>query len=466
MMYIDSLTFFAGWLMDIQKKIRELKRMVKGVRVETDPIFLSTYNYDATQIRGSCTAVAFPESKDELSAIVRVASRLDIPVYLRGAGSGFSGGSIPSKGGLVVSTEKLSRVISFTPDSLTVKVESGVINGELQRFLGERGYFYPPDPASMDFSTIGGNIAENSGGPRAFKYGVTRRYVRGMEWISSSGEVVESTGDAISSVLIGSEGTLGVIYSAELTIMPLPEAFKTVLIITSDDASAMIIAQRIMWSDLTPSVLEFIDSRTIDCVAEYLDVELPVKDAGYLFVEFDGLKEEVDIQFLLFKDLCATKGVQLRTARNEAERELLWKLRRSISPSLARRGVTKVNEDVSLPAGSLVEGVQFIHELASELNLDCYIFGHCGDGNLHVNIMTDRRKKEEMKRVEEFVVKLFEKVVELDGSLSGEHGIGLTKSPYLRLLMSDEQIGFERAVSNVIEPAGILNPGKYFDIGA
>jgi len=450
--------------MDIQKRIRELKKVVKGVKVETDSIFLSTYTYDATQIRGECFGVAFPENREALVNVVREASRLGIPLYIRGAGSGFSGGAVPSGGGLVVSIEKLSRIIKFDPDSFSVKVEAGIINGELQRFLGEKGYFYPPDPASMDFSTIGGNIAENSGGPRAFKYGVTRRYIRTIEWITSSGELIEGTDDAVSAILIGSEGTLGVIYSAELAVLPLPEAFRTALVITSDDTSAMLFAQRIIESSLTPSVLEFIDSRTMDCVAEYLDVELRGEMAGYLFVEFDGLKEEVDTQFSLFKILCTTERMQLREARSETERELLWKLRRSISPSLARRGVTKVNEDVSLPTGSLVDGIQFIHELASELALDCYVFGHCGDGNLHVNIMTDRRKKEEMKRVEVFVSKLFKKVVELDGSLSGEHGIGLTKSPYLRLLMSEEQIYFERSISNVIEPSGVLNPGKYFDI--
>jgi len=450
--------------MDIQKRIRELKKVVKGVRVETDSIFLSTYTYDATQIRGECFGVAFPENREALVNVVKEASRLGIPLYIRGAGSGFSGGAVPSGGGLVVSIEKLSRIIKFDPDSFSVKVEAGIINGELQRFLGEKSYFYPPDPASMDFSTIGGNIAENSGGPRAFKYGVTRRYIRTIEWITSSGELIEGTDDAVSAILIGSEGTLGVIYSAELAVLPLPEAFRTALVIASDDTSAMLFAQRIIESSLTPSVLEFIDSRTMDCVAEYLDVELRGEMAGYLFVEFDGLKEEVDTQFSLFKILCTTERMQLREARSETERELLWKLRRSISPSLARRGVTKVNEDVSLPTGSLVDGIQFIHELASELALDCYVFGHCGDGNLHVNIMTDRRKKEEMKRVEVFVSKLFKKVVELDGSLSGEHGIGLTKSPYLRLLMSEEQIYFERSISNVIEPSGVLNPGKYFDI--
>jgi len=450
--------------MDINKRIRELKKVARGVRVETDSILLSTYTYDATQIRGKCFGVAFPENREALVSVIKEASRLGIPIYVRGAGSGFSGGSVPSGGGLVVSTEKLSRIVQFDQESFSVKVEAGVINGELQRFLGERGYFYPPDPASMEFSTIGGNIAENSGGPRAFKYGVTRRYIRGIEWITSSGELVESAGDAVSAILIGSEGTLGVVYSAELAVLPLPEAFRTALVITSDDTSAMLFAHRIIGSSLKPSVLEFIDSRTMDCVAEYLDVELPGDRAGYLFVEFDGLEEEVDIQFSIFKTLCTTERVKLREARGKTKRELLWKLRRSISPSLARRGVTKVNEDVSLPTGSLVDGIKFIHKLANELNLDCYIFGHCGDGNLHVNIMTDRRKKEEMKRVETFVNKLFEKVVELDGSLSGEHGIGLTKSPYLRLLMSEDQIDFERSVSDVIEQVGILNPGKYFDL--
>jgi len=448
--------------MEIQEKLKDLSKRLRGVRIERDPIYRVTYNYDATQIRGSCAGVVFPGSRDDLARIIKEASKLSIPLYVRGAGSGFSGGAIPAEPGLVVSTEKLSRIISFDPGAMLVNVEAGVINGDLQRFLEERGFFYPPDPASLEFSTIGGNIAENSGGPRAFKYGVTRRYVRSMEWITSSGNVIESSADGVTSILIGSEGTLGVIYAAALSVLPLPEERKTALLVTPGDVEALAFSRKIISAGLVPAVLEYIDSRTILCVSEYLDTGGFDPEAGYLFVEFDGLKEDVDAQFSLFEDLCAKEGIRVKRARSEGERELLWKLRRSISPSLARRGVTKVNEDISLPLGKLEEGIRFIGNLADELELDCYVFGHCGDGNLHVNIMTDRRKKEEMKRVERFVEEFFVKVVELGGSLSGEHGIGITKRRYLGLLMSPGQMDLERAVGEAMDSRGVLNPGKYF----
>lgn len=448
--------------MEIQRRIDELKRRLRGIRVTDDPVYRVTYNYDATQLRGDCTAVAFPESKDDLVRIVSHASTLDVPLYIRGAGSGFSGGAVPVGSGLVISTEKLSKILSFDPESLTVEVEAGVINGELQRFLEKQGFFYPPDPASLEFSTIGGNVAENSGGPRAFKYGVTRRYVKAIDWLSASGEDVSASSDGMSFLLIGSEGTLGVIYSVTLSVLPLPEDKRTALLIASSNVGAISLAHRIVSSGLVPSVLEFIDSKTILCVAEYCEVAGLCPQSGYLFVEFDGFREDVEAQFSKLEEICRKVGVDVKKARNEDERELLWKLRRSISPSLARMGVTKVNEDISLPLGSLVEGVEFIGELAERLSLDCYIFGHCGDGNLHVNIMTDRRNKEEMKRVEKFVEQLFEKVVELGGSLSGEHGIGITKKRYLRLLMSMEQMELESSIGKAMDPKAILNPGKYF----
>jgi len=448
--------------MEIRKKLNELSRKLDGLKIRTDPIYRVTYNYDATQLRGSCAGVVFPATRDELADTIRVASELSIPIYVRGAGSGFSGGAVPVESGLVVSTEKLSRIIEFDPDRMVVKVEAGVINGDLQRYLERKGFFYPPDPASLDFSTIGGNIAENSGGPRAFKYGVTRRYVRSLEWVTARGEIVESDVHGISSILIGSEGTLGVIYSAELSVLPFPERRKTALLVTGGDVEAIRFSGKVISSGFVPSVLEYIDSRTILCVSEYLELDGFEPGNGYLFVEFDGTAEEVEEQFQAFRKLCIRNDIRIHEARDDVERDLLWELRRSISPSLARRGVTKVNEDISLPLGTLVEGIEFIGELARELKLDCYVFGHCGDGNLHVNIMTDRRRKEEMKRVERFVEELFMKVVSLGGSLSGEHGIGMTKKGYLRLLMSPEQMDFERLIGNAMDPHGVLNPGKYF----
>ncbi|HVO76784.1 MAG TPA: FAD-linked oxidase C-terminal domain-containing protein, partial [Candidatus Bathyarchaeia archaeon] len=340
---------------------------------------------------------------------------------------------------------------------------SGIVNKELQDFLERRGYFYPPDPASLNFSTIGGNIAENAGGPRAFKYGVTRRYVRSLTWLTAEGEAVRGAPPRfVTAALMGSEGTLGVVYSARLGVLPLPEAYRTSLLEVPAASGALEFAGSLLEAGLNPSVLEYIDAKTMRCVSEYCCFGGLGRDSNYLFVEIDGTEGEVASQQELLEKSARASLVILRGAKNGAERDLLWKLRRSVSPSLARRGVTKVNEDVSLPLGVLEKVARFTRELAAELALDCYVFGHAGDGNLHVNIMTDRRRTEEMARVAIFVERLFEHVVEVGGTLSGEHGIGLTKSPYLGMVFTQAELALARGIKKGMDPLGIMNPGKYF----
>ena len=440
-----------------------LAHALRGIPVHTGASYLLAYGFDATGTRGRAGAVAFPGTPDDLANVVREASRRGIAVVPRGAGSGFSGGSVPLDGALVISTEKLHRVLRFDAGAEEVEVESGVVNKDLQDYLARERYFYPPDPASLNFSTIGGNVAENAGGPRAFKYGVTRRYVRSLTWIASDGETIpDAPAEGATAVLVGAEGTLGVIYSVRLGVLPLPEAFRAVLLEVPAPAGALAFAGSLLAAGLTPSVLEYLDAKTMQCVGEYCCFGGLGRDSNYLFVEFDGSAEEVEAQRSLLEDLAGKARIVIRPARNEAERELLWKVRRSVSPSLARRGATKVNEDVSLPLGVLEEGVRFIHARADELDLDCYIFGHAGDGNMHVNIMTDRRRREEMARVATFVEKLFARVIDLGGTLSGEHGIGLTKSPYLGLVFTPEELELARGIKREMDPRGILNPGKYF----
>jgi glycolate oxidase len=448
---------------DRRREIEGLAGSLRGVPVRTGARYLLAYGFDATGTRGRAGGVAFPGSRDDLARLIREASRRGIAVVPRGAGSGFSGGSVPLDGGLVISTEKLHRVLRFDAGAEEVEVESGVVNKDLQDYLARERYFYPPDPASLNFSTIGGNVAENAGGPRAFKYGVTRRYVRSLTWITSAGETIpDAPPHGAAAALIGAEGTLGVIYSVRLGVLPLPEAFRTALLEAPPRAGALAFAGSLLAAGLTPSVLEYLDAKTMCVVGEYCGFGGLGRDSNYLFVEIDGSPEEVDAQRSLLEERAGKAGIVIRHARNETERELLWKVRRSVSPSLARRGATKVNEDVSLPLGALEEGVRFVHALAAELDLDCYVFGHAGDGNMHVNIMTDRRRREEMARVATFVEKLFERVVDLGGTLSGEHGIGLTKSPYLRMIFTPEEMDLARGIKRAMDPRGILNPGKYF----
>lgn len=451
---------------DHSRDIAALARSLRRIPIHTETHYRLAYSFDATLTRGRAGGVAFPRGLGELARVVQHASRRGIPMFMRGAGTGFSGGSIPLDGGLVISTEKMHRVLRFDTLAGEVEVECGIVNGELQDFLAGKGFFYPPDPASLNFSTIGGNIAENAGGPRAFKYGVTRRYVRSLTWLTGEGETVrDASPSRVTAALIGSEGTLGIVYSARLAVLPLPEAFRTSLLEVRAASGALAFAGSLLTAGLNPSVLEYIDAKTMQCVGEYCCFGGLGRDSNYLFLEIDGSPDEVAAQDALLAALARKAGVIMRGARNGAERDLLWKLRRSVSPSLARRGVTKVNEDVSLPLGVLEEAARFTHELAHELVLDCYIFGHAGDGNMHVNIMTDRRRVEEMARVESFVERLFARVIALGGTLSGEHGIGLTKSPYLRMIFTPSELAFARGIKKGMDPRGILNPGKYFLFG-
>lgn len=449
---------------EYRREIEGLARAVRGVPVRTGPRYTIPYGFDATGLRGECGGVAFPRGLDDLASLLREASRRGVPVFMRGAGSGFSGGSVPRGGGLVISTEHMHRVLSFDPGRGEVEVEAGIVNGELQDYLGARGFFYPPDPASLNFSTIGGNVAENAGGPRAFKYGVTRRYVRSLAWAAADGSAFErSAPEGPAALLVGAEGTLGAIYSARLRVLPAPEAFRTFLLEAAGPGGALGFAAEMIGAGLSPGVLEYLDAKTMRCVGEYCCFGGVGTRADYLFVEFDGGRDAVSAEAGAFEDLARRAAAAVRPARDEAEREYLWKLRRSVSPSLARRGVTKVNEDVSLPLGRLAEAARAVHELAGELDLDCYLFGHAGDGNLHVNIMTDRRRAEEMERVHRFVERLFALVVSLGGALSGEHGIGLTKSPYLGMIFSEAELALARGIKRAMDPGMILNPGKYFN---
>lgn len=449
-------------------EVESLARKLRGiVEVRTEARFVLCYSFDATGLRGKCDGVAYPRRLEDLVHITREAGERGLPLFVRGAGSGFSGGCVPKGGGLVVSMEHMNRVLHFDPCEMQVEVEAGMVNKELQDFLEEKGFFYPPDPASMNFSTIGGNIAENAGGPRALKYGVTRRYVKALSWVAPTGVFFE--GSALSgptSLLVGAEGTLGIVYSARLSVLPKPCFFRTSLIEIGEERGALAFAAQIIAGGLGPGVLEYIDSKTMQCVGEYCRLESSNNFSEWLLVEFDGAQESVSFEQNELLKMASKEGVVIRNARNQKERDFLWKLRRSVSPSLARRGVTKVNEDVTLPLGKMQEAARIVRNLASKLNLDCYVFGHAGDGNLHVNIMTDRRRTEEMARVKTFVELLFESVISLGGSLSGEHGIGITKSPYLRMSFSDTELSFFRDIKLAMDPQVFLNPGKYFLAGS
>ncbi|OGL39792.1 MAG: glycolate oxidase subunit GlcD [Candidatus Schekmanbacteria bacterium RIFCSPHIGHO2_02_FULL_38_11] len=453
------------------KILKEIESIVGKDDLLTEKEDRICYSYDATNLKFLPEAIIFPQNTEEISRILKIANREKIPVFPRGAGSGFSGGSLPVNGGVVLATSKMDRILELDEENLTVDVEPGVVTEKLQKFVEAKGLFYPPDPASLKFSTIGGNIAECSGGPRALKYGVTRDYVLGLEIVLPTGEIMSTGAKTAKSVvgydltrlMVGSEGTLGIITKATLRLIPLPEEKNTLLVLFKKIEAAALAVTNIIKSRVIPSTLEFMDSLSIKCVEDYLGLGLPEEAGALLLIEIDGFRGSVEIQGNKIAEICKTLNpVYIKIAVDLKEQENLWQARRTVSPAIAKLSPTKVNEDITVPRNKIPEMLERIQKIADDFKLKIVCFGHAGDGNIHVNIMTDRGNKEEMECVEEAVKRLFFETLEIGGTISGEHGIGLTKAPYLKMEIGD--IGYEtmKKIKNLIDPNNILNPGKMF----
>lgn len=451
--------------------IRQLSRIVGRRHCRTDPEDLICYGYDATDLRYNPEAVVFPVDVQEIVAIVRLAN--EIPFYLipRGAGSGMSGGSLPVRGGVVLGLSRMNRILSIDPENMVAVVEPGVVTGHLQEELAEQRLFYPPDPASLAFCTIGGNVAECAGGARALKYGVTKDYVIGLEAVLASGELVKTgvqtakgvVGYDLTKLLVGSEGTLAIITKVVLKLLPQPESRRMLMAVFNRLNEAVEAVTKIIGAGLLPSALEFMDQRSIQCVEDYLQIGLP-RDAGaLLLIEVDGVREGVVRHAEEIRTLCLGQGArQVEVAANEEEAETLWQARRAVSPALFKLNPHKVSEDIAVPRSRIPDIVAKLEEIGQRFRLIILCFGHAGDGNVHVNIMIDRNDADEVARTEQAVNEIFQATLALGGTLSGEHGIGITKIPYLG--MEIDKLGLEamRRIKKAFDPRGILNPGKIF----
>lgn len=429
------------------------------------------YSYDATGDKSLPDLVVKPVSAEEISKIVVLANEFSIPVIPRGSGSGFVGGSIPVCGGIVLALNRMSKIIYLDEDNLTVEVEPGVITQKLQQEVEKCGLFYPPDPASLKFSTIGGNVAMNSGGPRAVKYGVTKDYVLGLEVVLPTGEITNTgvktvkgvVGYNLTQLLIGSEGTLGIITKILLKLLPKPKAVRTASAVFQevDDASRAV--SEIIRSKIIPATLEFMDRSAIQCVEDYLQIGLPVDAEALLLIEVDGDKNTVDKEIKCIDDLCKKYNAsKVHIAANNSEREKLWAARRAISPALGRLKPTKINEDIVVPRNKIPDIIKRLRKIAEDFDITIINFGHAGDGNLHVNIMTDKQNKKEYERAKEAVKEIFAAVLELNGTLSGEHGVGLTKKPYINMEIEPILLQKMKEIKNIFDPNDIMNPGKIF----
>lgn len=448
--------------------LKELKQIVGPDNVSTLPEELVVYSYDATQRESLPWAVVRPRSAREISEILKLANRERFPVVPRGAGTGMSGGSVPIQGGVVLSLERMNHILEIDEQDFIAVVEPGVITGDLQREVESRGLFYPPDPASHKFCTLGGNVAECAGGLRAVKYGVTKDYVLGLEVVLPTGEIITTGARTVKSVagydltnlIVGSEGTLGIATRITLKLLPLPETVRTLAAFFSEVSVAAKTASAIMASGVLPRALEFVDQAALRAVEGYLKEDLSHGAAAMLLVEVDGTAESTAREADRIEEILTRSGAaRVNRANSDPEREQLWKARRAISPALYTIKPKKLNEDIVVPRSRIADSLREISAIAERHGLLIVNFGHAGDGNIHTNIMFEEA---ELPKAEIAVKEIFAATLRLGGSISGEHGIGLSKAAYLPMEQGPEAIAAMKRIKLALDPNTILNPGKIF----
>ena len=456
--------------MIMKSLIKEFERVLGKDNVfqhETDRV---TYSYDAAVLDPALPSLVLrPTSSEILGKVVGLCNEHALPLTVRGAGTNLSGGTIPKAGGIVVLTNALNRIIEINEEDLYAVVEPGVVTAKFAAAVEAKGLFYPPDPGSQAVSTLGGNVAENAGGLRGLRYGVTRDYVMGLEFFDVNGELVKTgartvkcvTGYNLGGLMVGSEGTLGVFDKITLKLIPMPPASKAMMAIFDDinkasETVAKIIAQRIV-----PVTLEFMDNFTIRAVEDFSHVGLPIDAAALLLIEVDGHPVQVEEDAAKVESLCRQMGaLRIRVAQDAAERDKVWEARRAALSALSRIKPTTVLEDATVPRSKIPAMIRAIDEIGEKYQLTIGTFGHAGDGNLHPTILTDRRNTHEWARVEKAIDAIFDRALALGGTLSGEHGIGMAKSRFLEKETSRATILYSRRIKAALDPKNILNPGK------
>jgi glycolate oxidase len=453
------------------KLIDELNEIVGDDNVFTSPEELLCYSYDSTVLQHLPEIVVLPRTAAEVAAVVKLAIRGKLPIVPRGAGTNLAGGTIPIQGGIVISVTRMTDILEIDTVNMVAVVQPGVVTGKLQAEVAKQGLYYPPDPASLKVTTIGGNVGMDAGGPHALKYGVTSDYVMGLEVVLPSGELIRTGGKAIKNVtgynltqlFVGSEGTLGVITEITLRLIPQPESSGSVLAAFADLDDAATLVNRILHAGVTPAVIEIMDQMTVQTVDDYLQSGLPRDAAALLLIQVDGVQAAVDQELEVVSQLCReNRATMVEVATTPDEEEVLWKARQSISPSLTRVRPNKLGEDISVPREAIPQVLRRIQEISRERDLPIVIFGHISDGNLHPNILFDQADPEEMERVEAASSDIFEVATSVGGTLSGEHGIGLLKQKYLQLDLPAATVEVMRTIKRALDPDNIMNPGKIF----
>lgn len=448
-----------------------LRAAVGAKHVHTAVEKLMVYSFDSTFQNHMPDVVVKPHTVEEAAAVVKLAAKHQIPLTVRGAGTCLSGGPVALDGGILLEMTAFKRIIEINAEERYAVVEPGVVTNELIAAAAKKGLFYPPDPSSSGMSTLGGNVAECAGGGRGVKYGVTRDYVLELELILPDGEII-TVGNKIDGLtgwldlpmlFTGSEGTLAIITRITVRLLPKPEAIKTALAQYDELDAAARTVSAIISAGVVPTTIEIMDQMTIRAVENFLQIGLDTTKAAFVLLEVDGDSWEVEQQLEQVIRICKENGaVEIQVAHNETERAALWKARKSISGACGKINPTKIGEDIAVPPGNIPNMIQAVKEIAETYKLNMVVFGHAGDGNLHPNIMTDKRNAEEMERVSKAIDELFARALELGGTLSGEHGIGFMKAPYLLQELGRDGYLAQKAVKDSLDPAGFLNPGKIF----
>lgn len=451
--------------------ISELSQLLGPGRLLSDPADCWPYGYDNSRRHHPPDAVAFPESHAEVLALVRLCNRHGVCIVPRGRGTGTTGAAVPTRGGLVLSTERMARILRLAPADRLMVVETGVSNQAVQEAAGAAGFFWPPDPTSAAYCSVGGNLAYNSAGPRAVKYGTPRDNVLGLRAVTGAGEEIRTgvgtskgvVGYDLTRLLIGSEGTLAVITEATLKLTPLPEDRRTLQAVYDSIHAAAQAVSRIMAQPATPCALEFIDARAIEMIRDYSEAALPARAGALLMIEVDGPRSAMAAAVEAVRAAATLDGlIGFTAAADERQAAALWATRKALSPALRKIAPKKINEDVVVPVSRIPELITGLERLSQETGVTIVNFGHAGNGNIHVNLLVDPDDPAQMASALPCLSRVFDLVLELGGTLSGEHGVGLEKRDYVDRELDPVSLDLMRRIKAQFDPKGILNPDKLF----
>ncbi|NOZ60575.1 MAG: FAD-binding protein [Calditrichaeota bacterium] len=454
-----------------EKILTELQTKIGSRFVYTDEERLAAYNFDGTDLRFWPDIVMEPETTEQVSLLMKLATKYKIPVIPRGAGTGVTGGALAVSGGILLSLLRMNKILSIDEINMTAVVEPGVINQELHRAAKEKGLYYPPDPASYETSSIGGNIAEDAGGPHCYKYGTTRDYVLGLEIVLPDGTIMNTgvqtrkgvVGYDLTNLIIGSEGTLAIVTKAILRLIPLPAQTITLLAFFPDIHTLSRTLYDLTQKRIVPSALEFLDPACVEVLRDNIHISIPGAASTLLIIDLDGEESELEKQTEITGEACfENRALDVLLADSSEKREGLWAVRRKFRDLIKERSQFKISEDVTVPIRQIPKLIAGARQIATKYDFKNYNYGHLGDGNVHVNFTHQKKSENIVQRSESAVRELFELTVRLGGTISGEHGIGITKMNFLHIELSEKSIELQKKIKQVFDPLNILNPNKIF----